>query len=236
LWCRDSSGRNLFDDASNTYASGLAFFNAYRTGQSEVHTLTMTDADNVLGEIDAMVEKGLSPITIYIIAHGDVDRVRLGGVWITAQQFRDEFAEHPRTLFNLVVGSCYGASFIDDLSSLSNVPALLTACSTTGLAAPDWDTRNEVADYNPDDSGSEWTSSLLTAAAAMIDSHWDDILDYAAAENVPVTSVLLDAAGLGALGQRPDFGLTEDLDLSHRLGIAVPACCGYWGTSCGSGI
>ena len=213
---------NLFDASNDTYLNGVAFFNSYKSGFSELDGLVMGDADGVLDAIDAMVEKKLSPITIYIIAHGGVDGVRLGGVWITAQQFHDKFAEHPGTLFNFLLGSCHSGSFIDDLSSLSNVRVAQAACAADGGVWPDWDNHSGMVDYNPEDSGSEWLSSILAAAAAIVEDHWAEVLAAAAAVNVPATSVLLDAAWLGALGQHSGYGLTNDLDLSHRVGAADP--------------
>ena len=79
-----------------------------------------------------------------------------------------------------------------------------------------------MADYNPADSGSEWLSSILAAAAAIVENHWAEVLAAAAASNVPATSVLLDAAWFGALGQNSSYDLTDDLDLSHRLDAADP--------------
>ena len=215
-------GENLFDCATDTYLNGVAFFNSYKTAFSELDGLVMGDADGVLNAIDAMVEKKLTPITIYIIAHGGVDGVSLGGVWITAQQFHDKFAEHPGTLFNFLLGSCHSGSFIDNLSSLPNVRVAQAACAADGGAAPDWDNQSGVVDYNPEDSGSEWTSSILAAAASIVEDHWAEVLDDAAHANVPATSVLLDAAWFGALGQHSRYGLTNDLDLTHRVGAADP--------------
>jgi len=215
-------GEDLFEASNDTYFNGVAFFNSYKTAFSELNGLVMGDADSIFDAIDAMVEKNLSPITIYIIAHGGVDGVRLGGVWITAQQFHDKFAEHPGTLFNFLLGSCHSGSFIDNLSSLSNVRVAQSACATDQSAWPDWDNVSGIADYNPADSGSEWLSSILAAAAAIVENHWADVVGNAATYNVPATSVLLDAAWFGALGQNPNYNLTDDLDLSHRLDAADP--------------
>jgi hypothetical protein len=215
-------GEDLFDASNDTYFNGVAFFNSYKTAFSELNGLVMGDADSIFDAIDTMVEKKLSPITIYIIAHGGVDGVRLGGVWITAQQFHDKFAEHPGTLFNFLLGSCHSGSFIDNLSSLSNVRVAQSACAADQSAWPDWDNVSGTADYNPADSGSEWLSSILAAAAAIVENHWSEVVENAATYNVPATSVLLDAAWFGALGQNSGYDLTDDLDLSHRLDVADP--------------
>ncbi len=225
------SHENLFNCANNTYLNGIAFFNAYKSGFSQVEGLVQGQADNVLDEIDQMVAAQLSPITIYIIAHGGVDGISLGGVWMTAQQFRNKMAEYPGTLFNFLLGSCHSGSFVDNLNTLSNVRVIKTACSTAGGATPDWDSSSGQTDYNTEDNGSEWTSSLLRAAELIVNSpsSWAQIQSLASTWSVPVTSVLLDAAGHGALGNYSSFGLTQDLDLSHRVGATEPQHYRSWG-------
>ena len=218
------SHENLFNDANATYLNGVNFFNAYKSGFSEVEGLVMSQAANVLDEIDSMVASKLDPITIYIIAHGGVDDVSLGGQSFTAQQFRDKMNEHPNTQFNFLLGSCHSGSFVDNLNTLSNVRVIQTACAADGGAKPDWDSADGLSDYNAEDTGSEWTSSILRAAQLIIDdpAKWDQIKSWASAYGVPATSVLLDAAWFGALGEHTSFGMTQDLDLSHRTGHTDP--------------
>ena len=218
------SHENLYSDANTTYLNGIAFFNAYKSAFSEVEGLVMSQAANVLTEIDNMVAGKLNPITIYIIAHGGVDGIRLGGSWFTAEQFRAKMAEHPNTLFNFLLGSCHSGSFIDNLSSLDNVRTVQTACAADEGAAPDWDSAYGLTDYNPEDSGSEWTSSILRAAELIVDSptRWAEMQSLASTWSVPVTSILLNAAGAAATGNYASLGLTLDLDLTHRTGHTTP--------------
>jgi hypothetical protein len=79
-----------------------------------------------------------------------------------------------------------------------------------------------MLDYNPADSGAEWVSSILAAAASIVDNHWGEVVDSAGTYGVPATSVLLDAAWAGALGSHSTYGLTNDLDLTHRAGWTDP--------------
>lgn len=215
---------NLFDCATNTFRNALAFFSAYKNELSEITGLVEGDALDVFDEIDRMVAAGLNPITIFIIAHGSVEKLRLGGFWRFASQFRFKMATHPNTEFNFLLGSCHGGSFVDDLSALSNVRVIKTASAPIGSAYPDWDNVSGEVDYNPDDSGSEWTSSLLRAAELIVGSpkSWTRVQSIASSRNVPVTSVLLDIAGYGALGEYSSLGLSQDLDLSHRIGSTEP--------------
>ena len=97
------------------------FFNSYKSIFSRVEGLVQTDALQVLDTIDHMAEEGKDVITIYIIAHGGVDGIRLGGQWFTATQFKNKMAACPDVIFNFILGSCHSGSFIDDLSSLDNL-------------------------------------------------------------------------------------------------------------------
>lgn len=221
---------NLFGDANATYLNGIAFFNAYKSAFSEVEGLVQSQAANVLTEIDSMVANQLNPITLYIIAHGGTDGVRLGGQWFTAQQFRNKMAEYPNTQFNFLLGSCHSGSFIDNLNTLANVRVVLTACSATEGATPDWDSAAGSSDYNPEDTGSEWTSSVLRAAELIVGStdRWGEIASWASAYSVPVTSMLLYQAGLAATGGVSSLSMTTNYDLSNRVGHSTPQSYRSW--------
>jgi hypothetical protein len=215
---------NLYNCAVNTYLNGVAFFNAYKSAFSEVEGLVQSQAADVLDEIDEMVAGKMNPITIYIIAHGGYDGIRLGGEWITAQQFHGKMAEHPTTLFNFLLGSCHSGSFVDNLNVLDNVRVIVTACAADEGAAPDWDSAYGTNDHNPEDTGSEWTSSLLAAATTIVSSAdlWAEVEELAENVNIPETSALLYIAGYGAEGSYSTLGLTQDLDLTHRVGATNP--------------
>ena len=86
---------NLYDCAVDTYLNGLSFFNAYKSTSSRVEGLVQTDALQVLDTIDQMAAEGKDMITIYIIAHGGVDSIRLGGQHFYASQFRNKMARLP---------------------------------------------------------------------------------------------------------------------------------------------
>jgi len=214
----------LFGDATTTYLNGVNFFNSYKNSVSSVEGLVEGQADEVLDEIDEMADEGKYLITIYIIAHGSVDGVSLGGVGISANDFTTKMNEHPTVQFNFILGSCHSGSFIDNLSALGNVRVALTACASDEGAKPDWDNVSGTTDHNTEDSGSEWTSSLLEAAETLTSNtgYWTTILSNASTHGVPATCELLCAARYGCLGANPGFGLTQDLDLSHRLDHTTP--------------
>jgi hypothetical protein len=220
----------LFSDATDTYLNGIAFFNEYKNECSQVEGLIQSQAADVLDTIDGMVEGGLNPITIYIIAHGGTDSVKLGGQSFTANQFHNKMAAHPDTIFNFILGSCHSGSFIDNLNTLDNVYVVVTACRHDQGATPDWDTAGSLTDFNSPDTGSEWTSSLLEAMSQIVEdgAKLNAIREIAADYGVPETCVLICEASYGALGANPTFGMTQDLDLSHRWGGHDPSgYCGY---------
>lgn len=224
------SDENLYSCAVNTYLNGINFFNAYKNAFSEVEGLVQSDATQVLNEIEQMVEGGKSVITIYIIAHGDVNWVRLGGQWFSATQFKNKMAEYPDVIFNFILGSCHSGSFIDDLSTLDNVCAVETACTTDEGAYRDYDAWGSASDINPSDVGSEWTSSLIEA---MVEITQDSakmslIQTWASTNGVPVTSMLICQGGYGAVGAQPTLGLTDNLDFSNVMGWSTPSdYCSY---------
>lgn len=215
----------LYDDAVDTYLNGVNFFNAYKNAFSRVEGLVQSQATQVLDVIDQMVDEGKSVVTIYIIAHGGNDTVRLGGQWFYADDFRDKMAEHPFVTFNLILGSCHSGSFIDNLRTLGNVCVVETASAPDEGAKPDIDGWGAQADINPLDAGSEWTSSLIQAMLSIVEDpdRMDAVRYGAAQEAVPVTSMLICDAGWGALGAHPGLGLNDDYDLSHVLGWTSPS-------------
>ena len=215
---------NLYQDAVNTYLNGINFFNTYKSTFSTVEGLVQTDASQVLDTIDQMAEEGKDVITIYIIAHGGVDSIRLGGQWFYASQFRNKMAAHPSIVFNFILGSCHSGSFINNLSSLDNVCVVETACSPDEGASPDKDVVGSFNDYNPSDTGSEWTSSLIAAMFNITQdsTKMDKIKTWASNDEVPVTCMLIYQAGYGALGYQSGLGLTNNLDLSNRVGWSTP--------------
>ena len=215
---------NLYNCAVNTYLNGISFFNSYKSIFSRVEGLEQTDALQVLSTIDAMAAEGKDVITIYIIAHGGTDSIRLGGQHFYASQFRSKMAAYPSIAFNFILGSCHSGSFINNLNSLDNVCVVETACSPDEGATGDVDSWGSSNDYNPSDTGSEWTSSLIAAmfSIAQSSTKMDNIRTWASSDEVPVTCMLIYQAGYGALGYQAALGLTHNLDFSNVMSWATP--------------
>jgi hypothetical protein len=215
----------LYDCAVDIYHNGFDFFNAYKSTSSRVEGLEQTDALQVLDTIDQMAEEGKDMITIFIIAHGGVDSIRLGGQWFTATQFKNKMAAYPDITFNFILGSCHSGSFIDDLSSLDNVYVIETACSSDEGAYADVDEWGGIDDFNPLDVGSEWTSSFIEAMfdIAQDSTKMNLIQTWASSHEVPVTCILIYEAGFGALGNLPGLGLNDNLDFSNVMGWTSPS-------------
>ncbi len=224
---------NLYSCVVDTYVNLLDLFLEYKNncvGDVEVEGLVEGQADNVLTEIDNQVVAGRNPITIFITAHGNTNYVRLGGVAMYASQFQAKMAAHPTVRFNFFLCSCHSGSFMDEISSLSNVYTAHTASQPEESAWPDWDTHCGLNDHNPSDTGAEWMSSLGEAANSLANSttHWSTITTSAAAQKVPVTSMWLYHAALGGIGSAALMGLSQDLDLAHRCNSENPMSYKKW--------
>jgi hypothetical protein len=222
---------SLYTDAVTTYQNGYNFFDAYRSGLSRMVGLTDYDADDVLSEIDTLVADGYDIITIYIIAHGGNDYVRLGGVAVTASQFATKMASYPSVQFNFLLGSCHSGSFQNNLQAVTNIRVVETACTAAESAWPDKDNLGGTLDTNSLDTGSEWTSSLLEAAQVLASDAtlWTTIVNRANTYNVPRTSVLLNEAGY--LGTGANRGLPTPLinyDLTYVVGWSTPQHYNSW--------
>ncbi len=215
---------NLYNCAVNTYLNGIGFFNAYKSVFSRVEGLVQSDALQVLSTIDAMATEGKDVITIYIIAHGGTDSIRLGGQHFYASLFRSKMAAYPSIVFNFILGSCHSGSFINNLNTLDNVCVVQIACSPDEGASADVDSWSGSSDYNPSDTGSEWTSSLLAAMSNITQSStkMDSIRAWALNDEVPVTCMLIYQAGYGSLGSQSLLGLTHNLDFSNVMGWSNP--------------
>jgi len=215
---------NLFGCANDTYLNAVNFFNAYKNTFSRVEGLVQSQSTQLLQTIDTMAEENRGVITIFIIAHGGTNSVKLGGYGFYASQFRNKMAEHPDIVFNFILGSCHSGSFIDDLSNLDNVCVVETACSPDESAYGDVDEWYGSYDYNPADVGSGWTSSLIEAMVSISQdsSKMNSIQTWASNDEVPVTCMLIYQAGYGALGYQSALGLTHNLDFENVMGWSTP--------------
>ena len=220
----------LYSDAYNTYVNGINFVEAYKGSEDILTGIVESSADNILDMIDYQAGEGVDVITIYIIAHGGTNSVSLGGYSFTASGFATKMGEYPGILFNFLLGSCHSGSFINDLSPLSNVRVVLSACASDEGAKPDWDEAGGLTDFNTADIGSEWTSSLLGAADIILGNPtaWTQILTWASIEGVPPTCMLLYQAGEAALGEDDALGTFDNLDLSNRTGHTTPGFYCSW--------
>jgi len=221
---------SLYGASVTTYLNMVNFFSAYKNAFSDLEGLVQSDATQVLDTIDDMAAEDKSVITIFIIAHGNVDYVKLGGQGFTANQFKNKMAEYPDIVFNFILGSCHSGSFIDNLSSISNVCAVETACAADEGAYPDYDSVGSINDINPSDTGSEFASSIIEAMVAITSdsTKMNSIQTWASSNGVPVTSMLICQGGYGAVGAQPTLGLTSNYDICSIVGWSTPShYCSY---------
>jgi len=134
------------------------------------------------------------------------------------------------TRFNLILFSCNSGSFLDDLDDLDNVLIVSTPCAADEIACggdvDDYEGKGILLDYNQDDQGVEWISSLLKAMSQILDDQsqiaelyaWSrELVGFDTQLSVPMTTLLIQIGSCGAVGHYPDFGLTTDLDVTHRM-------------------
>lgn len=229
------------DDSNNRYNFFSEYIAERREACCELVMLAQSNAPDVLDTIDDMAIDGYDPITVSIVAHGNTDGVSLGGQWVTVNQFHDAMAARPYTTFNLLCTSCGSGGFIDALRTLDNVSVVATACRFDEGAAPDRDVWNwqfseidnggdPMVDYNPEDTGTEWMSSLLEAMSQIVEDEdkFEAVTSLAEGYDVPVTSALIWIGSLGAVGEAPQYGLDQDLDLVHRVPAEHPQLYTSW--------
>ena len=114
---------------------------------------------------------------------------------------------------------------MDNLDSLPNVRVIGTSVTADEWGTKDWDQYgNDPADFNINDLGLEWTSSVFTAGNYILaDPALSDLLwNLSHLADVPLTSMLLYQSLLGATGANPLFHLDVNYDLSNRLGMIAP--------------
>jgi hypothetical protein len=228
----------LVVDHNNRYNFFWEYANEQVEGCSKLVALGQSSAPDVLDTIDQMARDGYDPITISISGHGNLNFVSLGGQHVYATEFRSKMEAHSNTTFNFILFSCRSGTFIDDLSDLENVMTVVTACGYYESAWFDWDKWMILGttyippefDYNPEDSGGEWTSSLLEAMSRIAGNpdYFSAIQDLAQYIGIPETSVLIAQAYYGALGLKPSFGMTQDLDFASRMGRETPQIYTRW--------
>jgi len=171
--------------------------------------------DDLFSLLDDLCADGYDYITIYLIGHGNIDLIVLGGSVLYADDLVDFIEGHPGTTFSILLESCHIGSFIDDLSELSNVKLVLTATSSLFPAKGDVDTDS---DPNPEDSGAEWTSSMYASVCEQLaPENWDDICYEANRLTVPPSVVLL----LTAFNNAGDSD-SRDLDAGYIEGMEFP--------------
>lgn len=195
-------------------------------------TYELADPDNTPDDLFALLDSlcadGYDYITIYLIGHGNIDLIVLGGSVLYADDLVDFIEGHPGTTFSILLESCHIGSFIDNLSTLSNVKLVLTATSSLFPAKGDVDTDS---DPNPEDSGAEWTSSLyFSVCEQLAPENWDDICYEANRLTVPPSVVLLLTAfnNAGDSDSRNlDAGYIEGMEFPH-VWSPLEAYCTLW--------
>jgi len=116
---------------------------------------------------DLILTEKVTNITLYIIAHGNIERVNMGGNNYTCANLKTLMDANPTVRFTLIIETCRGGSWKDYFQALgaAGVPNLdMCIASTTRdkSAYPDWDYSDGQTDHNAaDDEFVEFTSDFI---------------------------------------------------------------------------
>ena len=206
---------DLFDDLvtpGHTYRIG-----PYPSGDNQ--------PDDVLGLLGNVCSDGYDHITVFVVGHGDIDAIKLGGVLMDVEELVDFVSAHPDTSFTFLLESCHLGSFIDDLKELSNVYLVLTATSTLFSAYGDID---PDSDPNPEDAGAEWASGMYSNILEQTAGDgWADIVSESNRIDTPPSVVLF----LAAFNNEGDTD-SRDLNAAYIEGMEFPQAWSPWGRFC----
>lgn len=164
------------------------------------------------------VEK-INHLTLYFIAHGNINLMNLGGTTFYASQLRSFILEHANTKFCIIIESCHAGSWLDGLKSggviPSNVELIITTTSSSKSAYPDWDhTGGVVTDHNPSDVYVEWSGDFLQRMAYYTsDAHWPEVVSYASTHSIDTLPSLYYKCFTAIKGGSPS---TTSLTLTER--------------------
>jgi len=105
-------------------------------------------------------------ITIYIIAHGGHQYMRVGGVGFTTNTLVTLMNAYPEVNFSVIIETCHAGSWTDYFGGLAtpheNLDLFIASTRSTQSAYPDYDTYHSVVDHNGnDDQYVEFTSDFL---------------------------------------------------------------------------
>ncbi len=168
---------------------------------------------------DLIINKNVGFLTLYFVAHGNINQMNLGGTTFFASQLCNYILQRPDLSFCIIIESCRAGSWLEGLKSGGVMPGnIMIAIATTSSdrsAYPDWDYLNGVlTDYNYDDQYIEWSGDFLQQLAHYTsDAHWSDVTDYAAGNSIDTAMALYYLSYLKIKGDDPPF---TSLTLTER--------------------
>jgi len=146
---------------------------------------------------DLIVNEKINHMTLYFIAHGNINLMNLGGTTFYASQLRSYIQEHANVTFCIIIESCHAGSWLDGLKSGGVMPAnieiAITTTSSSKSAYPDWDhVGGVVVDYNSSDQYVEWSGDFLQKMAAYTSAAlWPTVETYATTKKISDIAALL---------------------------------------------
>ena len=106
-------------------------------------------------------------ITLYIIAHGSIEHVNMGGYSYSCANLKALMDTYPDVRFNLIIETCRGGSWKDYFQALGatgvpNLDMCITSTTRDKSAYPDWDYSDGQTDHNAsEDEFVEFTSDFI---------------------------------------------------------------------------
>lgn len=114
-----------------------------------------------------VLNEKVTNITLYIIAHGGIEAVNMGGYYYGCPTLKALMESYPDVDFTLIIETCHGGSWKDYFQALGaagmpNLDMCIASTSRDKGAYPDWDSADGITDWNgPDDEFVEFTSDFI---------------------------------------------------------------------------
>ena len=208
-----------------TYRAQVEFWTAYsaRDAAVTVSAMEQSNGSAVLAEIDDAAATGNTGIALVVISpYGTPVSVQTAGGNLLLGGLIDRLRAHPTVKFSLMLAFSGARAWLPPLALEPNVEVFLTAATPEGYVMADFDFLSGIPDVDPADAGFEYPSAWLRAAATYTASNqaFTPVRTLAVEHGTGMVPALICLAARGAIGQRPQDGLDQYLDLTARVSKA----------------
>jgi len=179
--------QNLYTEASNAHDMMVdAMEDLMNNGGLYDHVRSVdypnnspTDFANAVA--DLVNNKKITDITIYFIAHGNIQYMNIGGTGYYASTLKTLINSYPNVNFSVIIESCHAGSWRAYFQDPANLPAnldiIIASTSSAKGAYPDWDNSSGLVDFNAAaDQWVEFTSDFILQMEYYTDpAHWGTV-------------------------------------------------------------